>query len=264
MFALWVGSTAGQLRAAHASEPRAGKAVVGGSPASVADWPFQAAILRKGRLHCGGSVIAPTKILTAAHCVFRFNPSKLTVITGRSRLSDDSAGEADAVASAVIHPDYPRTFRHDVAVLTLGTPTSAPPIALPDADLDFAATIPGTMLRVAGFGARHPFGSKLSAQLLQTGERVRANRRCRRSFGSQYSGRAMVCALGRRLGRFDPANIHATACSGDSGGSLVADPESGPVAVGIVSYGGRVCGFVRAPTVYSRVYDALPFIQAAL
>lgn len=243
------------------SSPRAGKSIVGGGAASISDWPFQAAILRKGRLHCGGAVIAPTKILTAAHCVFRFNPARMTVVTGRARLSDDSVGEADAVASAVVHPDYRRSFRHDVAVITLRTPTEAPRIELPSAEQAALATAPGTLLRVAGFGARHPLGGKLSALLRQAAERVRANRRCRGAFGWQYSGRAMICALGRRLARFDPANIHATACSGDSGGPLVADPESGPAVVGIVSFGGRVCGFAGAPTVYSRVSDAMDFIQ---
>jgi secreted trypsin-like serine protease len=245
---------------AAADKPRAGKAVIGGSPASLSDWPWQAAVVRKGRLHCGASVIAPTKILTAAHCVFRFKPASLRVITGRSRLRAATGGEEIPVASASIHPDYPTTFRHDIAVITLAFPTSAPSIGLPTAEQDRLATAPGSLLRVAGFGARNPLGGKLSGRLLQTTERVRTNRRCKKAFRSGFSGRAMICALGKRLRRF---KLHTTACSGDSGGPLVADTSSGPVAVGTVSYGGPVCGY-RAPTVYARVSDALDFVLAAL
>ncbi len=246
---------------AGADQPRAGKSVIGGQVASLSDWPWQAAVTRQGRLHCGGSVIAPTKILTAAHCVFGFKPTRMTVVTGRSRLWAQGSGQEIPVASAVIHPDYPRTGRHDAAVLTLASPTSSPSIGLPTAAQDAAEAVPGALLRVAGFGARDPFGGKLSGVLLQTIERVRANRRCRKSFRSGFSGRSMICALGKRVPAFK--RVHTTACSGDSGGPLVSDASGSAIALGIVSYGGPYCGY-RAPTVYSRVSDALDFINAAL
>ena len=84
---LVAGIAAGPAQAAPmagASSPRAGKAIIGGSVADPAAWPFEAAILRKGRLHCGGSVIAPTKILTAAHCALGFSATQLSVVTGRA------------------------------------------------------------------------------------------------------------------------------------------------------------------------------------
>jgi secreted trypsin-like serine protease len=259
--ALCAAALAAAPAAAAADGPRAGKSVIAGTPASISDWPWQAAITREGRLHCGGSVIAPTKILTAAHCVHRFKIGKLSVVTGRSRLADAGTGQVLPIASAAIHPDYVRTFRHDVAVITLAAPTSAPAIGLPTAEENALATAPGTLLRVAGFGARNPLGGKISTVLMQTTERVRTNRRCRKAFRSGFSGRTMVCALGKRLGR---SAIHTTACSGDSGGPLVSDSAAGARAVGVVSFGGPVCGFSRSPTVYSRVSDALPFILGAL
>jgi secreted trypsin-like serine protease len=258
--ALTAAVAAAPAAAGDADKPRAGKSVIGGQVASPADWPWQAAITRQGRLHCGGSVIAPTKILTAAHCVFGFKPGGMTVVTGRSQLWGQG-GEEIPVTAAFIHPDYPRTRRHDVAVLTLAFPTSSPSIALPTAEQDLVETAPGSLLRVAGFGARDPLGGKLSGTLLQTTERVRPSRRCRKTFFSDFSGRAMICALGKRVPAFK--RVHTTACSGDSGGPLVSDSSGRPVALGIVSYGGRYCGF-RAPTVYSRVSDALDFINAAL
>jgi secreted trypsin-like serine protease len=264
---LWAGTAAGPLQAspqAHESKPQAGKAIVGGTAADIADWPWQVAILRKNRLHCGGSVIGPTKILTAGHCALGFSVSGLTVVVGRTDVNDAATGESIPVASSAVHPDYTNNFRNDVAVLTLERPTSAPALGLPTVEQDTASTLPGTLLRVAGFGAINPRGHTLSPVLLQTVERVRTNKRCRKIYHSVFSGRSMICALGRHLTRYKRVKIHTTSCSGDSGGPLVADTPSGPVVLGTVSYGWLLCGYSRTPTVYARVSDALPFIQGVL
>ncbi|HET8975704.1 MAG TPA: serine protease [Solirubrobacterales bacterium] len=244
--------------------PVAGKAIIGGGKAKPAKWAFMAAVLRRGRLHCGGSVVAPTKVLTAAHCVEHFNPANLAVVVGRTKLSARSAGQTVGVARAVAHPDFERNGRHDVGVLTLAAAVTVPAIALPTVEEDAAFGGSGRLLRVAGWGARNPFGISLSNRLKRTTERVRSNKRCRRAYRQLYSGRSMICALGRKLGRFGRPAIHTTACSGDSGGPLVAETPLGPRVLGTVSYGGAFCGIAAAPTVYSRVSDSLAFIAGQL
>lgn len=42
--------------------------IVGGEPAEIEDYPYQISLLAYGSHSCGGSIIAPNKILTAAHC----------------------------------------------------------------------------------------------------------------------------------------------------------------------------------------------------
>lgn len=243
--------------------PVAQASIIGGGTANPAKWQFMAALLRKGRLHCGGSVISPTKVLTAAHCIEGFKVSTLSVAIGRTKLTDTATGESIGVAGAVAHPDFALTRRHDVGVITLATPTTAPAVDLPTPEEDAAFTAPGRLLRVAGWGARNPFGVNLARELKRTTERVRTSKRCRRAYRSIFSGAAMICALGKKVKRFGP-RIHSSACSGDSGGPLVADAPTGPKAIGTVSFGGIFCGLDSAPSVYSRVSDSLGFITEQL
>jgi trypsin len=262
--AIWaVVSASPAMGAKPPASPRAHSSVVGGTAANPADWPFVVTVFRKGRLHCGGSVIAPTKVLTAAHCVEGFNLSNFVVIANRSDLKDSAAGQSIAIAAGATHPDFAVTGQHDMAVLTLAQATSAPPVALASAAEDPALTAIGAQLNMAGWGAQNPFGFRLSSVLKTTTERVRATKRCVRAYSRDlFDPQSMICALGRRLGKFKPEKVHTSACTGDSGGPLVAPTAAGPRQVGIVSFGGVFCGVPAFPTVYSRVASGLDFIAA--
>jgi trypsin len=251
------------LSPAATAAPVARSSIVGGSAANPADWPYAVAIFRKGHMHCSGSVIARTKVLTAGHCVAGFNLANFQVIAGRPNLRDKAAGQVIGVSSGAVHPDFEQTGLHDVAVLNLAQPTTVPPVALATPAQSAAATVPGAVLRVAGFGATNPFGVHLSPFLKQTFEIARSDQRCLKAYTRDlFAPESMICALGakrKKPGRF---KIHTSACSGDSGGPLVADTPTGAVEVGTVSYGGALCGLPSAPSVYSRVAASLDFINA--
>jgi secreted trypsin-like serine protease len=246
-----------------AAAPRAHPSIVGGGPANPAQWPYAVAIFRKGHMHCGGSVIGSTKVLTAGHCVAGFNLANFQVIIGRPNLRVQTVGQVIGVSSGRVNPDFEQTGLHDVAILNLAQPTSAAPIALATPEQSAAATVSGSRLRVAGYGATNPFGIHLSPSLKSTFEIVRTDRRCLKAYTRDlYAPESMLCALGpkrKKPGRF---KIHRSACSGDSGGPLVADTPTGAVEVGTVSFGGALCGLPAAPTVYSRVASSLDFINA--
>ncbi len=248
---------------AASAVPRAHTSVVGGVRADPAQWPFAVAIFRKGHMHCSGSVIGPTKVLTAGHCLDGFNVANLQVIIGRPTLREASVGQSIGVVSGRVHPDFEQTGLHDVAVLNLAQPTGVTPVPLATPDQNAATTQAGAQLRVAGFGATNPFGTHLSGFLKTTIEQSRSDSRCLKAYTRDlFAPESMICALGakkKKPGRF---KIHTSACSGDSGGPLVADTATGPVEVGTVSYGGALCGLPAAPTVYSRVSASLDFINA--
>ncbi len=255
--------TAGILPSTAAvAAPRAHSSIVGGRSANPAEWPYAVAIFRKGHMHCSGSVIGPTEVLTAGHCVAGFNLANFQVIIGRPRLRDAAVGQAIGVVSGRVHPDFEQTGLHDVAVLNLAQPAGAAPIPLATPDLNAVTTPPGALLQVAGFGATNPFGTHLSGFLKSTTEKVRSDRRCLKAYTQDlFAPESMICALGARRKKPGRFNIHTTACSGDSGGPLVANTATGPIEVGTVSFGGALCGLPAAPTVYSRVSASLGFIE---
>lgn len=237
---------------------KAQSAIVGGSYAEPSQWAFTAALFYRGRFGCGGSVVAPDKILTAAHCVAGQRAATISVVTGRPNLRQKAYGQVSSISGYKVHPSFRRRGGFDLAILTLTSPTPAAPVPLVDPVEAADATRLRKRLRVAGYGARNPFGFLLSARLRKTNEFVRRNRRCAFSYGRTYNGRKMICALGSRF-RFSRFQ-HRSSCSGDSGGPLVADLDSGARLVGVVSFGGRICGDRSAPSVYVRVSAALDWI----
>lgn len=252
----------GAVAPGSAPAAKARPSVAGGVPASLADFGFTVAIMERGRFICSGSVIAPTRVLTAAHCVTG-PASRLAVIAGRTAIGSPG-GEVIGVTGASVHPENDGAkLRDDVAVLALAYPTSSPRIVLASPEEDAATTALGAPLTVAGFGRRNPFGFGKPRSGRLYAATLFSRPGCRKYRGVFFASE-MICANGGRFARMFGVSLMRSACPGDSGGPLIAMTAAGPRLVGVVSFGASslffLCGEKGLPGVYSRVADDLAFL----
>lgn len=256
---------AGAATSAQAESPKAHASIIGGQPLAAGEERFVVALLENNRFECTGSLIAPDRVLTAAHCI-AFGTGPYSVIAGRDEIGNEATGEVINVSSAVVNPAFNmKTPFNDVAVLTLERPSIYPTAALATAEQDLAYTSAGQFFSAAGYGVRNParFGRPGIGVLRAIG--MKTGGACRRQFRKAFSARSMICALGGFA--FKRFGIRRGPCEGDSGGPLVKRVDGKPTIFGTVSYGGGGRLFVKCgktPAVYTRTSSMMPFITANL
>ncbi|MCU0831615.1 MAG: serine protease [Rhizobiaceae bacterium] len=228
------------------TQPRNGR-IVGGTPSPTGANPWQVALISStGRFFCGGSVIAPTLVVTAAHCVDDF-PTGLRVLVGTNRLN--SGGRLIPVSSIQVHPGWSPTDGvgarddNDVALLRLDFPANVTAIRLATPQLAATLERVGTRATISGWGATSEGGSG-STNLLQAVVPIVSQASCAASYGTSSITTRMICA-GFTQGGTDT-------CQGDSGGPMVVRSNGVPYLVGITSFG-RGCARPNFPGVYARV-----------
>ncbi|GAV07971.1 hypothetical protein RvY_17741-2 [Ramazzottius varieornatus] len=264
--------------------------IVGGSEARPFSWPWQAAVLTRGsdRVFCGGTLVAPNWVLSAAHCyypVMGTSASQYEVRLGEHDLSVKEGTELiTGIEKIIIHERFsPDTVDSDLALIKLDKTVSnlnnddTKRFACLPKDNGFVT--PGTMCYITGWGETFPTeGSKngfagfkfsfinFTAGALQ--KHIEPHRE--RSFLPanprdrlrQASVPIIDDAMCRNL--FPGAiteNMFCAgyreggidACQGDSGGPLVCTtPGGGFDLIGVTSWGFG-CAQPKLPGVYVRV-----------
>ncbi|MCB0073969.1 MAG: trypsin-like serine protease, partial [Caldilineaceae bacterium] len=185
----------------------AAPAIIGGREAVPGAWPWQAALLfdpDNGRSQfCGGALIDPTWVLTAAHCVVDWSAATtLYVLVGRHDLTSN-AGNVVAVTRILVHPQYnDGNSDADIALLQLARPLADTTVSL--------APIPvatGDTATVIGWGTTaEGVSSSASDVLMQVDVPIVSTAACVASYGGSITAN-MLCA-----GRGG-----ADSCQGDSG-----------------------------------------------
>ncbi|XP_049787906.1 trypsin alpha-like [Schistocerca cancellata] len=201
--------------------------VIGGSEASISDYPWTLALLYGGYQQCGASIIGTEWALTAAHCVSDYRAPYQALYTVRAGSSNrDSGGTVLDVAEVYEHEQHDSiSGDYDIAVMRidgsfpLGANISV--VSLPEDGYDPPV---GLAVTVAGWG----FTETDDPLILQKVDiSVRDRSACEfPSVGREVTPR-MLCA----------GETGKSVCYGDSGSALV----SGSTQVGIVSWGSGYC-----------------------
>ncbi|XP_051778724.1 ovochymase-2 isoform X1 [Erpetoichthys calabaricus] len=230
--------------------------IAGGEEAIPTFWPWQVSLRVVHEHLCGGAIIGPKWIITAAHCVYnRKDYVKLMAVVAGDHdiLNEDASEQKRSVKKVIIHPRYnDSTLDYDLALLLLEDALqynkNVRPVCLPHANWTLE---PGKICTVTGWGSATTDG-KMNEKLQQLNVPILSPESCA-TYYPEVTDRMFCAGFTLQEGK--------DTCTGDSGGPLVCQSqEKRYFLCGITSWGAG-CGNSPKPGVYTFVLHFTEWIH---
>lgn len=251
-----------------APEPKGTKRIIGGESADKDAWPWMVFINGDFGV-CGGALISPTMVLSAAHCAqtdhgVKFDLTSMRVSAGIVHLDDylfsnfASGLVIREVAETIVYPDYSYP-QHDIALFRLNESmpfsSSVRPVCLPHGE----ETKYDTKCIAMGWGVSDTLNQQITYHLQQVGLYNFDPAACIGAYDKQEDLKQYVPFLKKRRGYMciGSLNENKDSCSGDSGGAVVCQRcnSCSWYAAGVVSFGPNPCATMGTPAIYTKVVD---------
>lgn len=220
-------------------------ALRGGETAPEGKWPYHVGMFIRDVHACGGTLLTPRHVLTAAHCPQGIPKEILSVYIGSQELERKEGerhvlvkgpGMLVKVARIHVHPRYDHNRTHDIAILELASPApeSYGTATLPNSAIHDRIAANGAAAVAVGWGTRRPLQTSNSntwppTNLEQATLTLRSQSECSGMFQGEFNQEAHICTR-------EPGSVVRSICESDSGGPLFVRRNGIDYQVGINSF----------------------------